>query len=96
MIRLLMFLCWLCIAELPAYAASFIAPGDEPDSLAFLPPPPAPDSAGFMRDQAVYLQTRSLKGTERWSQATFDADIINNWPDVFKDALGFSLDKQRT
>jgi acid phosphatase (class A) len=91
----LLLLC-LCTAALSAHAASFIAPDNEPDSLAFLPPPPAPDSAEFMRDQAVYLQTRRLKGTERWSRATFDADIENNWPDFFKDALGFSIDKQRT
>ncbi|MDR2668761.1 MAG: phosphatase PAP2 family protein [Desulfovibrio sp.] len=94
--KLLLLLCLLCFAVLPAHAAGFIAPGDEPDSLVFLPPPPAPDSAEFLRDQAVYLQTRSLKGTERWSQAAFDADIENNRQDFFKDALGFSIDKQRT
>jgi acid phosphatase (class A) len=94
--KLLLLLCLLCFGVVPAYAASFIAPDNEPYSLVFLPPPPAPDSAEFMRDQAVYLQTRSLKGTERWNQAAFDSDITNNWPDFFNDALGFSLSKQRT
>jgi acid phosphatase (class A) len=87
---------WLCIVASPSFAASFIALDNEPDSFAFLPPPPDPSSVEFMRDQAVYLQTRSLKGTERWGQASFDADINSNWPDFFKDALGFSVDKQRT
>ena len=94
--RFLLLLCWLYFSVIPANAGSFAAADNIPDSLAFLPPPPAPESPGFARDQAVYLQTRSLKGTDRWDQAAFDADIRNNWPDFFKDALGFSVDKKRT
>jgi acid phosphatase (class A) len=93
---LLLMLGLLCITAFSARAASFLAPDNVPDSLAFLPSPPAPDSAEFMTDRAVYLQTRSLKGTERWSRASFDADLRNNWTVIFKDALGFSPDQNRT
>ncbi|MDR2056073.1 MAG: phosphatase PAP2 family protein [Desulfovibrio sp.] len=94
--KVLLFLCWLCFTVIPVNAGAFVSANNVPDSLAFLPPPPAPESPAFARDQAVYLQTRGLKGTDRWRQAAFDADIRNNWPDFFKDALGFSLDKKRT
>jgi acid phosphatase (class A) len=77
--RFLLLLCWLYFSVIPANAGSFAAADNVPDSLAFLPPPPAPESPGFARDQAA-----------------FDADIRNNWPDFFKDALGFSIDKKRT
>ncbi|MDR2743742.1 MAG: phosphatase PAP2 family protein [Desulfovibrio sp.] len=94
--KLLLLLCWLCVTVIPANAGTFIAADNIPDSLAFLPPPPAPESPDFARDQAVYLQTRNLKDTDRWRQAVFDADIRNNWPEFFKDALGFPLDKKET
>jgi acid phosphatase (class A) len=94
--RLFPLLCWLCFATIPVHADAAVAADNVPDSLAFLPAPPAPESPDFARDRAAYLQTRSLKETDRWRQAAFDADIQNNWPDFFKDALGFSLDKNRT
>lgn len=46
-----------------------------PNSLALLPKPPAADSAEQAADLAVYTATRALRGTQRWDQATRDANL---------------------
>ena len=46
-----------------------------PDSLALLPPPPAPDSPGFARDEAMRESAAKLRDTVRFARATSDADL---------------------
>lgn len=46
-----------------------------PNSLALLPKPAVPGSAQQAADQAIYIATRSLRGTPRWEMATRDANL---------------------
>lgn len=46
-----------------------------PNSLALLPKPAVPGSAQQAVDQAIYIATRSLRGTPRWEMATRDANL---------------------
>ena len=45
------------------------------DGVAILGPPPAPDSPRGKADRMVYLETRALAGSARWTQATKDNDL---------------------
>lgn len=45
------------------------------DSLALLPPPPAPGSLTFLNDQAMYEQGRLLRDTPRGKLAADDANL---------------------
>lgn len=60
----------------------YLAPGEHPDTVALLPPPPAPGSAALANDKALNQQALKLRGTPRWDMAAQDAI-----PDA---ALGFS------
>ncbi len=44
------------------------------DARKVLPPPPAPGSAAAEQDRAIFLATRKLKDSPRWSLARRDAD----------------------
>ncbi|MDR1660350.1 MAG: phosphatase PAP2 family protein [Desulfovibrio sp.] len=77
-------------------APNLLNPGTVPNSLAFLPEPPAEGSIDFKRDQDTYLETRKLAGTGKWEQAAFDADRRANWPDFFRDAFGMSITREKT
>ena len=55
--------------------AGYLADGQIPDSLALLPPPPAPGSAAHGLDTAVAAGAWALRGTPRWQQAIADADL---------------------
>ena len=48
------------------------------DSLALLPPPPAPDSVAFALDRDVARRTFAVRGTARFAQALSDYDM--NFP----------------
>jgi acid phosphatase (class A) len=95
---------WLlfCLAVSPAGEAlaaaaphpePYLAATKEPDEIALLPPPPAPDTALASTERAVYAATRGLQGTPRWALATDDAD--RDPARVLKDfdcAFGFGFD----
>ena len=54
---------------------------DAIDSIAVLPPPPAPDSAQAEADRSIFRATRALEGTPRWAMAIDDLkepDILQN------------------
>jgi acid phosphatase (class A) len=92
-----MFLLFLMLfAAGPAGAAGFVDPADIPQSLAFLPPPPAENSIEFKRDQELYLETRKLKDSDLWQQAVFDADRRANWQSFFLDAFGIKITREDT
>ncbi len=46
-----------------------------PDSLALLPPPPAPGSAQASAEMDALKRTRALPDTPRWALATNDAEL---------------------
>lgn len=51
----------------------YLGPGGVPDAAAILPPPPAPGSAAEALDRSIFVETRKLQGTPRWTLATSDA-----------------------
>jgi acid phosphatase (class A) len=68
-----------------------------PDSLALLPPPPAPGSAAMQRDEDARQSVLSLRGTARYAQASTDAVI--GFPDIpndFSCSAGFAISKEAT
>lgn len=89
----------LSFASLPAHGAAMLM--DEqliPRSVDFLPPPPAEDSIDMERDKAIYQQTRSEIGTDRWKLAAHDAEmerksVEGTW---FAEAFGIELNKRTT
>lgn len=62
-------------AATPQLPPGYIARDQLPDSLALLPPPPAPGSAAFARDEEARTQAAQLTGTARWTLAVSDADL---------------------
>jgi acid phosphatase (class A) len=59
----------------PGLLAGYLAAGALPNSLALLPPSPAPGSAAFAADNEAYRNTLLLRGSSRYTQATKDADL---------------------
>jgi acid phosphatase (class A) len=78
-------------------AGGYLPRGAAPDSLVFVPPPPAPGSAAFARDEEGARAAVTLRGSPRWDQATIDADLFK--PDttgVFSCAAGFTIGAETT
>jgi len=73
-------------------------PMDEPiDSKAFVPPPPAANSARQNMDDAVVEKMLALRDTPRWELATKDAHL--GFPaaaDTFSCALGILINEEDT
>lgn len=68
-----------------------------PDSLALLPPPPAPGSAAMQRDEEARRAAIKLRGTPRFERAASDAVIgFPEIPDDFSCAMGFAITKAAT
>jgi acid phosphatase (class A) len=68
-----------------------------PDSLALLPPPPAPGSAQQAADLDTYKRTRALRDTPRWALAAKDANL--KFPaaaSTFECALQVPISQQAT
>lgn len=67
-----------------------------PDSVAFLPPPPASHSPAEAADRAAYAVTRAYEGTPRWALATNDvAEGGSALLEDFACVLGQRLDQAR-
>ena len=58
------------------FEKGYLAPADLPDSVALLPPPPAPGSAAEARDVEASKAALALHGGPRWALATADADLF--------------------
>ncbi len=68
-----------------------------PDSVALLPPPPAPGSAAMQNDEATRDAALKLKGTPRWAQAANDALLaFPQIPDDFSCAMGIAITHDAT
>lgn len=77
--------------------SSFLTLSQAPDSLALLPPPPAPNSLAFKMDQKAYKDGQKLKNTARWQQAISDANWSkDNIGKPFSTALGVDITKENT
>jgi acid phosphatase (class A) len=73
---------------LPGLLQGYLAPEALPDSLALLPAPPLAGSADYAVDEDVARKSIALRGTQRWAQATLDADLsFPNAADTFTCAV---------
>jgi len=86
----------------PAISTSSLPPGylpreSLPDSLALLPPPPAPGSAAFARDEEAHAAASSLRGSARWNLASADAVLnFQQLADTFSCAAGIEIGHEST
>jgi acid phosphatase (class A) len=85
------------VAQTPTPTAAapisgYLAPGDAPDTIRILPPPPAAGSGRELEDKALFAATRGEKDDPRWALATADADLhpANGMAD-FACAMGLTL-----
>ena len=75
----------------------YLQPAAIPDSLALIPPPPAPGSAAQMLDDETNRKSLALRGTPRWALAARDA--ILDFPEAagtFSCALNAPVTEQET
>lgn len=60
----------------PGILSGYLSRSALPDSLALLPPPPAPGSADQAADEAAFKANEPLRGTPRWTLAASDANLV--------------------
>jgi acid phosphatase (class A) len=76
---------------------AYLEPGAGIQSFAFLPPPPAPDSAAYAYDQDVSRAALALRGSRRWQLAI--EDVNRDFPRVastYSCALGVAITQRDT
>ncbi len=81
----------------PGILAGYLQPGEHPDSLALIPPPPAEGSAALALDEEVSRKSIEQRGTPRWELAAKDAELM--FPEAagaFSCALGIPITEQDT
>jgi membrane-associated phospholipid phosphatase len=73
----------------------YLDPKAMPDSLALIPPPPAPGSAAFALDVEVAQNTFALRNTPRFALAASDFELnVPNFVRVFSCALNTQITKE--
>ncbi|MFC0205632.1 acid phosphatase [Novosphingobium soli] len=81
----------------PGIPQGYLAPEQRPDSLALLPPPPAPGSAAFAGDEEARAAMARLADSPRFTRAASDADLQPAHSlQTFACALGVRPDPERT
>ncbi|MFZ4831658.1 acid phosphatase [Rouxiella sp. Mn2063] len=76
---------------------SFLRLDQTPDSLSYLPSPPAAKSEAFKLDKEAYHQGYKLKGSARWKLAASDADLSDaNIGKPFSQAFGIDITPENT
>lgn len=81
----------------PGYVAGYLQPGQLPDGVALLPPPPAPGSAALAADEEAYKATRKLRDSPRWALAAKDAELrFPKATEHFSCALGIAISAEAT
>lgn len=83
----------LSSAAPPAPSYPYLGPGDAPDGVSILPPPPAAGSGRAEGDRRVFAETRALRGSPRWAVA--QSDVTSDTYDHFACALGVQLTAAR-
>jgi acid phosphatase (class A) len=78
------------LQTMPTATTGYLSPETALDMVRILPAPPATDSSREANDKAIYLATRSLKGTPRWALAQRDNDSAGILGD-FSCAVGATL-----
>ncbi|MCX6917370.1 MAG: phosphatase PAP2 family protein, partial [Verrucomicrobia bacterium] len=73
----------------------YLAPTNLPNSLALIPPPPAPGSAAYAHDVEVAKNTFALRDTPRFALAASDFDLkLPHFVEVFSCALNTQITKE--
>jgi acid phosphatase (class A) len=81
----------------PGVLAGYLPLSESPDSLALLPPPPAPGTAAMTADLDAHRDARALRGTPRWTLAAQDADLsFPNAAGTFSCAAGAAISESQT
>jgi len=84
-------------AAAAARGPGYLTPEERPDSVALLPPPPAPDSPEFVADEAIYRKLSALQGAARWQLAARDANLMfPGAANVFSCAVGLDVTEATT
>jgi len=84
-------------AQAAATTPGYLRPEERPDSVALIPPPPAPGSAEFARDERIYRELLPLKGSPRWRMAAADANLkFPGAPNAFACTLGITITQSST
>lgn len=81
----------------PGMLAGYLDRKQLPNSLALLPPPPAPGSAAHAADEEAFRATVPLRDSARWRQAAKDANL--RFPaaaETFSCALGVPIGPEAT
>ena len=84
-------------ASMSGSLPGYLPPNAIPDSLALLPPPPAPKSAALALDEEVNRKSLAMRGTPRWVLAAKDA--VLEFPQAagtFSCALNAPITEQET
>lgn len=78
-------------------AEGYLQAEQAPNSLSILPLPPTANSAGQIRDDAIFKDMQSQKGTARWAQAAIDADLSDEHLGIpFSEAFGLEISEKNT
>lgn len=78
-------------------AEGYLTENQVPNSLNILPLPPTANSAGQVRDNAIFQDMQALKGTARWNQAAIDADLTDeHLGRPFSKAFGIEINEKNT
>ena len=81
----------------PGILAGYLPAQARPDSLALVPPPPAPGSAAQALDDEIARANLPLRGTARWRLAVQDANLkFPQAADVFSCALDAPVSQEQT
>jgi acid phosphatase (class A) len=84
-------------ASAAARDPGYLTPEERPDSVALLPPPPAPGSPEAAADEAIYRKLDALQGTARWRLAATDANLkFPGAANVFSCAVGINVTEATT
>jgi len=84
-------------AAAAAKGPGYLLPEERPDSIALIPPPPAPGTPEFAADEAVYRKLSALQDSVRWQLAASDANLkFPHAANVFSCAIGIDVTETTT
>lgn len=85
-------LIWSQPAVAPARVQGYLTPEQTSEVIRIVPPAPTTGDARYQADMAIFHETRSLKGTPRWTLAQSDDNLsMAGLLHAFRCALGLDL-----
>ena len=78
-------------------ADGYLTASQVPNSLKILPLPPQENSAGQVRDNAIFQDMQAQEGSARWAQAAVDADLTDeHLGRPFSEVFGLEINEKNT